>query len=138
LRRDSFWSNQELIHPATASTTLTSNTPQSIKMLFSSALLAAATLAIADAAQFTMSASFFASPIVAGSTVNITWADASGPVTILLKDGLATNLQTVSSIASKLLPKAREWTLLIVLRWIDHNLLPLDPICISSGYHIRF
>lgn len=75
--------------------------PSNIKMQFSSVLLAAAAFALANAVQFTMSASFFSTAISAGSTVNITWSGASGPVTLLLKNGPATNLQTVSTIASK-------------------------------------
>ncbi|KAI2636145.1 hypothetical protein GGS21DRAFT_514785 [Xylaria nigripes] len=38
--------------------------------------------------------------IVAGSTFDITWADAQGPVTLTLKNGDSTDLQTVSVITS--------------------------------------
>lgn len=69
-------------------------------MQFSSVLLAAATLAVAQAVQFTNTASQLEG-ITAGTPVNITWADASGPVTLLLKDGPSTNLQTVLTIQSK-------------------------------------
>jgi len=69
-------------------------------MQFSSLLLAAATLAIAQAVEFTNTAAQLEA-ITAGTPVNITWTDASGPVTLLLKDGDANNLQTVLTIQSK-------------------------------------
>jgi hypothetical protein len=69
-------------------------------MQFSSLLLAAATLAVAKAVQFTNTAAQLEA-ITAGTPFNITWADASGPVTLLLKDGDPSNLQTVLTIQSK-------------------------------------
>lgn len=36
-----------------------------------------------------------------GQAFTITWSGASGPVTLLLKDGASTNLQTVSTLACK-------------------------------------
>jgi hypothetical protein len=71
-------------------------------MQFSNVLLAAAAFALTNAIpQFTMTASFFTTGLTAGSTYNITWSGASGPVTLFLKNGDPTNLQTVSTIASK-------------------------------------
>jgi len=74
-------------------------------MQFSSVILAAATLAVAKAVMFTNTAAQLDS-VTAGTPFNITWADASGPVTLLLKDGSATNLQTVLTIQSKSLSRA--------------------------------
>jgi hypothetical protein len=74
-------------------------------MQFSSALLAATILAVTKAAQFTNTAAEF-DAITAGTPFNITWADASGPVTLILKDGPINNLQTVLTIQSKSLPGA--------------------------------
>jgi hypothetical protein len=74
-------------------------------MQFSSALLAATILAVTKAAQFTNTAAEFEA-ITAGTPFNITWADASGPVTLILKDGSTDNLQTVLIIQSKSLPGA--------------------------------
>jgi hypothetical protein len=76
-------------------------------MQFSSALLAAAILAVAKAAQFTNTAAEL-SNITANDPVTLTWTGAAGPVTLLLKDGPATNLQTVLTIGSKSLSRARE------------------------------
>lgn len=39
--------------------------------------------------------------ITEGSPFTITWTDAEGDVTLLLKDGPSTNLATVSTIACK-------------------------------------
>jgi len=39
--------------------------------------------------------------VAVGKPFTITWADATGPVTLTLKDGDEGNLQTVSTIASK-------------------------------------
>jgi hypothetical protein len=74
-------------------------------MQFSSALLAAVILAVAKAVEFTNTAAEFEA-ITAGTPFNITWTDASGPVTLILKDGPANNLQTVLTIQSKSLPGA--------------------------------
>ena len=74
-------------------------------MQFSSALLAAAILAVAKAVEITNTATELAN-ITAGVPVTITWSGAEGPVTLLLKDGPATNLQTVMSIGSKSLSRA--------------------------------
>jgi hypothetical protein len=69
-------------------------------MQFSSVLLAAATLAVAKAVQFTNNAAQLEA-ITAGTAFNITWSGASGPVTLLLKDGDPSNLQTVETIQGK-------------------------------------
>lgn len=74
-------------------------------MQFSSVLLAAATLAVAKAVMFTNTAAQLEG-VTAGTPVNITWSGASGPVTLLLKDGDPTNLQTVEIIQSKSLSGA--------------------------------
>lgn len=39
--------------------------------------------------------------VAVGQPFTITWSDATGPVTLTLKDGESGNLQTVSTIASK-------------------------------------
>jgi hypothetical protein len=69
-------------------------------MQFSSILLAAAAFALSNAAQFTNTAASF-DGITVGKAVNLTWDDASGPVTLILKNGDPSDLQTVSTIASK-------------------------------------
>jgi hypothetical protein len=50
--------------------------------------------------QFTITP-FSLTTIQAGVPFDITWADASGPVTLLLLNGPATNLATVATIACK-------------------------------------
>lgn len=68
-------------------------------MQFTKVIVAAAAVAVANATVE------FTDPTFAGITVgtpfNITWSGAEGPVTLSLKDGLTTNLQLVSTIASK-------------------------------------
>jgi hypothetical protein len=63
-------------------------------------LFAVAALTLANAAQFTMPSSTIAGGVTTGSPFDITWNDASGTVTILLKSGPASSLSTVSTIAS--------------------------------------
>lgn len=77
-------------------------------MQFCNVFLAAAAFALTSAqtstggVEFTMDAAFFAKTYSAGtSQMNLTWDMNSGPVNLLLKNGLATNLQTVATIASK-------------------------------------
>ncbi|KUJ11507.1 uncharacterized protein LY89DRAFT_674090 [Mollisia scopiformis] len=53
---------------------------------------------IVNAAEFTMTASQYVG-VKTGTPFDITWADATGPVTLLLKNGAANNLQTVETIA---------------------------------------
>jgi hypothetical protein len=57
-------------------------------------------LKLTAAVEFTNTASSLAN-IQAGTAFDITWTDATGPVTLLLKDGPATALQTVLTIACK-------------------------------------
>jgi hypothetical protein len=63
-------------------------------------LFAVVALALVNAAQFTMPSSVIAGGVTTGSSFDITWDDANGTVTILLKSGPASNLSTVSTIAS--------------------------------------
>jgi hypothetical protein len=72
-------------------------------MQFTKVLLAAAAFAVANAqVEFTMGQSFFAAIYTAGVTpMNLTWDLNSGPVTLKLKNGPKTALNTVSTIASK-------------------------------------
>ena len=69
-------------------------------MQFTKALLAAAAFAVAQAATFGMTGSQFVG-VTTGSAFNISWYGASGPVTLLLKNGEANALKTVSTIACK-------------------------------------
>ena len=67
-------------------------------MQFSYALIAAAACAVANAVIITNGPASFVG-IQAGRALNITWADAEGPVTLTLKTGEANALTTVSTIA---------------------------------------
>ncbi|KUJ11202.1 uncharacterized protein LY89DRAFT_700450 [Mollisia scopiformis] len=78
-------------------------------MQFSSLFVAAAALAVANAAQFTMTASQFVS-VKTGTPFDLTWSNATGAVTLLLKNGAANNLQTVETIASGLTGTSYSWT----------------------------
>jgi hypothetical protein len=73
-------------------------------MHFTKVLLAAAafTLASAQQVEFTMGQTFFAATYTAGvSSMNLTWIQNSGPVTLKLKNGPKTALNTVALIACK-------------------------------------
>jgi hypothetical protein len=68
-------------------------------MQFAKVIVAAAAFAVANAiVEFTDST--FAG-ITVGTPFNISWSGAQGPVSLTLTDGSTTNLQTVSTIASK-------------------------------------
>ncbi|ESZ98558.1 hypothetical protein SBOR_1008 [Sclerotinia borealis F-4128] len=75
-------------------------------MQFSTIFLAAAAATLASAVQLT-NPSF---AVTAGSPFNITWSDAEGPVTLVLKDGPSTALTTVSTIGSGLTGGSYSWT----------------------------
>ncbi|ATZ46875.1 hypothetical protein BCIN_02g02210 [Botrytis cinerea B05.10] len=75
-------------------------------MQFSTLFLAAAAATLASAVKLT-NADF---AVTAGSPFNITWADAEGPVTLLLKNGPSTSLTTVSTIGSGLTGTSYSWT----------------------------
>ncbi|KAG9231182.1 Ser-Thr-rich glycosyl-phosphatidyl-inositol-anchored membrane family-domain-containing protein [Amylocarpus encephaloides] len=66
-------------------------------MQYSSILLAAVAAGVANAVAFTNSAF---NGITAGQPIDLTWGNATGPVTITLKNGASTDLQTVSTITS--------------------------------------
>lgn len=68
-------------------------------MQYFSVLAAAAAFAVAQAQVEFTNPSF--NSVTAGVPCNITWSGAIGAVTIYLKDGASTNLQTVSTIASE-------------------------------------
>merc|ERR1711964_352658 len=76
------------------------------KMQFSYALIAAAACAVA----ITNGPASFVG-IQAGRALNITWADAEGPVTLTLKTGEANALTTVSTIASGLSGTSYAWAI---------------------------
>ncbi|KAJ4406078.1 hypothetical protein N0V82_010189 [Gnomoniopsis sp. IMI 355080] len=48
--------------------------------------------------------------VTEGTPFEITWTDADGPVTLLLKDGPSSNLATVATIASGLTGTSFTWT----------------------------
>lgn len=56
-------------------------------------------IAFGQAANFGIAPSSYAG-VQAGATFNIVWSNAVGPVTLLLKNGEAAALKTVSTIAS--------------------------------------
>ncbi|PQE24815.1 extracellular matrix protein [Rutstroemia sp. NJR-2017a BVV2] len=67
-------------------------------MQFKNIFLAASAFAGALAVQFTNS-NF---DLTAGQAFTLTWSDAEGPVTVLLKDGASTDLKTVQTLGSGL------------------------------------
>ncbi|KAF5876027.1 putative extracellular matrix protein [Botrytis fragariae] len=75
-------------------------------MQFSTLFLAAAAATLASAVKLTNSN--FA--VTAGTPFNITWSDAEGPVTLVLKNGPSTALTTVSTIGSGLTGTSYSWT----------------------------
>jgi hypothetical protein len=72
-------------------------------MQFTKFLVAAAAFAVAKAqVEFTMNPDFFTASYTAGvSVMNLTWHLNSGPVTLKLMNGPATNLSLVDTIMSK-------------------------------------
>ncbi|KAI1001457.1 hypothetical protein K3495_g6742 [Podosphaera aphanis] len=72
-------------------------------------LAAAAFYASAEAAKLTNTPQDFVN-VKAGQPFTISWTDAAGPVTILLKNGPSTNLNTVSTIASGQTGTSFSWT----------------------------
>ncbi|TGO40277.1 hypothetical protein BHYA_0039g00180 [Botrytis hyacinthi] len=75
-------------------------------MQFSTLFLAAAAATLASAVKLTNSN--FA--VTAGTPFNITWSEAEGPVTLVLKSGPSTALTTVSTIGSGLTGTFYSWT----------------------------
>jgi hypothetical protein len=65
-----------------------------------STLFTFAALTLANAVQFTGPASIFEAGLTSGIPFDITWDDANGTVTLLLKNSPAVDLQTVITIAS--------------------------------------
>jgi len=78
-------------------------------MLFSRSIVAGLLLAATEAVQLTNKAQDYTG-VTAGKPLAITWAQATGPVTILLKTGPSTNLRTVSTIASGQTGTSYVWT----------------------------
>ncbi|TQS36566.1 hypothetical protein Golomagni_02978 [Golovinomyces magnicellulatus] len=78
-------------------------------MFFSRLALFSAVFAIAESAKLTNTAESF-NGVTAGKPLTITWAEASGPVTLLLKAGPSTNLRTVSTLASGQTGNSFVWT----------------------------
>ena len=106
-------------------------------MQFTTALFAAAALAVANAVQFTMGPAVFQA-VQAGETLDITWANATGPVTILLKNGLAGNLQTVSTIACKWMRLKLSVLVLTISSRPHRNLILLVYSFIPDGRYLCF
>lgn len=75
-------------------------------MQYSTLFLTSALAALAQAVEFTNPT--FAT-ITAGKPFEITWTEASGPVTIILKNGPPAALQTVSTIQSGLTGNTFTW-----------------------------
>ncbi|RKF83928.1 putative extracellular matrix protein [Golovinomyces cichoracearum] len=77
--------------------------------MFSRLALFSAIFALAQSAKLTNTAESF-NGVTAGKPMTITWAEASGPVTLLLKEGSSTNLRTVSTLASGQTGTSFTWT----------------------------
>ncbi|KUI66869.1 hypothetical protein VM1G_02044 [Cytospora mali] len=77
-------------------------------MKFTSTQLLAIAAALPSALAVEFTNSDYA--VTAGKTFTLTWADASGPVTITLKDGPSTNLKDVEVLASGVTGTSFTWT----------------------------
>merc|ERR1712225_48287 len=102
------------------------------KMQFSYALIAAAACAVA----ITNGPASFVG-IQAGRALNITWADAEGPVTLTLKTGEANALTTVSTIASGLSGTSYAWAIPSTLPESFYA-LQIDDSSDVPNYSVRF
>merc|ERR1712225_26848 len=98
------------------------------KMQFSYALIAAAACAVANAVIITNGPASFVG-IQAGRALNITWADAEGPVTLTLK--------TVSTIASGLSGTSYAWAIPSTLPESFYA-LQIDDSSDVPNYSVRF
>ncbi|KAG4441936.1 hypothetical protein IFR05_002555 [Cadophora sp. M221] len=105
-------------------------------MQFSFALVAAAACAVANAVIITNGPASFVG-ITAGRALNISWADASGPVTLTLKTGEANALTTVSTIASGLTGTSYAWAIPATLP-VSFYALQIDDSTGVPNYSIRF
>merc|ERR1712144_173642 len=106
------------------------------KMQFSYALIAAAACAVANAVIITNGPASFVG-IQAGRALNITWADAEGPVTLTLKTGEANALTTVSTIASGLSGASYAWAIPSTLPESFYA-LQIDDSSDVPNYSVRF
>merc|ERR1712193_351539 len=106
------------------------------KMQFSYALIAAAASAVANAVIITNGPASFVG-IQAGRALNITWADAEGPVTLTLKTGEANALTTVSTIASGLSGTSYAWAIPSTLPESFYA-LQIDDSSDVPNYSVRF
>merc|ERR1712144_21102 len=106
------------------------------KMQFSYALIAAAACAVANAVIITNGPASFVG-IQAGRALNITWADAEGPVTLTLKTGEANALTTVSTIASGLSGTSYAWAIPSTLPESFYA-LQIDDSSDVPNYSVRF
>merc|ERR1711964_132294 len=75
--------------------------------------------------------------IQAGRALNITWADAEGPVTLTLKTGEANALTTVSTIASGLSGTSYAWAIPSTLPESFYA-LQIDDSSDVPNYSVRF
>lgn len=105
-------------------------------MQFSSVLVAAAALAVAKAAQFTNTPAQFVG-VATGTPFDLTWSNATGPVTLLLKNGASTDLKTVETIASMYSIHATE-NKSDFHRWFDRNFVQLDPRILPRQRNLCF
>ncbi|KAH6723477.1 hypothetical protein BKA61DRAFT_586540 [Leptodontidium sp. MPI-SDFR-AT-0119] len=105
-------------------------------MQFSFALVAAAACAVANAVSFTNGPASFVG-ITAGRALNISWADATGPVTLTLKTGEANALTTVSTIASGLTGTSYAWAIPATLPESFYA-LQIDDSTGVPNYSVRF
>merc|ERR1712072_1096521 len=106
------------------------------KMQFSYALIAAAACAVANDVIITNGPASFVG-IQAGRALNITWADAEGPVTLTLKTGEANALTTVSTIASGLSGTSYAWAIPSTLPESFYA-LQIDDSSDVPNYSVRF
>ncbi|KAH7397958.1 Ser-Thr-rich glycosyl-phosphatidyl-inositol-anchored membrane family-domain-containing protein [Cadophora sp. MPI-SDFR-AT-0126] len=105
-------------------------------MQFSYALVAAAACAVANAVIITNGPASFVG-IQAGRALNITWANAEGPVTLTLKNGEANALNTVSTIASGLTGTSYAWSIPATLPE-DTYALQIDDSSKVPNFSVRF
>ncbi|PBP26280.1 extracellular matrix protein [Diplocarpon rosae] len=107
-------------------------------MQFTLAVVAAATLSLANAAvQLTNGPATFNSGVTAGTPLEITWSGAEGPVTLTLKSGESTNLKTVEVIASGQTGTSYTWTPPTSLP-DDTYALQIDDSTGTPNYSVQF
>ncbi|KAL2070892.1 hypothetical protein VTL71DRAFT_13918 [Oculimacula yallundae] len=105
-------------------------------MQFSFALIASAALAVANAVIITNGPASFVG-IQAGKALNISWANAEGPVTLTLKNGEGNDLKNVQVIASGQTGTSYAWSIPATLP-VDFYAIQINDGTATPNFSVMF